>query len=103
MSGCDILLIHPPAYGEFSPPLGIATLSGFLKAHGMSVKAFDYNIDFYTSVPRELRRAWKFYEAMDHWTEPDVYAAEIRPHFKTFAKRVVRDIMLHDPKYVGIS
>jgi radical SAM superfamily enzyme YgiQ (UPF0313 family) len=100
---CDLLLIHPPAYGEFSPPLGIATLSGFLKANGMSVKALDYNIDFYASVPAELRRAWKFYESMALWTEPDVYASEIRPHFKSFAKRVIRDIMLNDPKYVGIS
>src|SRR6185295_15154908 len=93
----DLLLIHPPAYGEFSPPLGIASLKGFLNAHGMSVKALDYNIDFYNHVPKSVRRAWKFYEAMDIWTFPDAYAAEIRPHFKPFAKRIVRDIVVSNP------
>jgi hypothetical protein len=99
----DLLLIHPPAYGEFSPPLGIATLAGYLKANGISVKSLDYNIDFFNSVPQGLRTAWKFSESLTAWNDPQIYSSGLKPHFKKFAQRVVRDLMVHNPKYVGIS
>ncbi|MEQ1878263.1 MAG: radical SAM protein [Bdellovibrionia bacterium] len=97
----DLLLIQPPTYGAFSPPLGLATLAGYLRANGIAVKALDYNIDFYNYVPKELRGAWNSGGSMGKWTEayPDTY----KPLFREFVKRVVRDYMMHNPKYVGIS
>lgn len=100
---CDLLLIQPPTYGAFSPPLGLATLAGYLRAHDLSVKALDYNIDFYNFVPKGERGAWNSGSSTGMQKWKGGYADIFRPLYKTFVKRVVRDYMLHNPKYVGIS
>lgn len=99
----DILLIQPPAYGEYSPPLGLASLSGYLKAQGLTVRSCDYNIDFFNAIKGIHRNAWKFSEAIDFWSDREKYTRTIQPHFKKFAQVVVRDIMLYRPRYVGFS
>ena len=40
-----ILLVKPPFFSPWTPPLGIAILKSFLERHGYSVKCFDYNAD----------------------------------------------------------
>lgn len=40
-----ILLLKPPYFTPWTPPLGIAILKTFLEQHGYSVTCFDYNTD----------------------------------------------------------
>lgn len=40
-----ILLLKPPYFTPWTPPLGIAILKAFLGQHGYSVTCFDFNID----------------------------------------------------------
>jgi hypothetical protein len=40
-----ILLIKPPFFSPWTPPLGIALISAYLKGHGYEVDCFDFNPD----------------------------------------------------------
>ena len=40
-----ILLVKPPYFSPWTPPLGIAILKSFLESHGYSVKCYDFNSD----------------------------------------------------------
>lgn len=40
-----ILLLKPPYFTPWTPPLGIAILKSFMEKHGYSVTCFDYNTD----------------------------------------------------------
>jgi radical SAM superfamily enzyme YgiQ (UPF0313 family) len=44
-SNARILLLKPPYFTPWTPPLGIAILKAFLTQHGYSVTCFDFNID----------------------------------------------------------
>ena len=99
----DILLIQPPAVGEYSPPLGLASLSAYLKNQGFKVRCLDYNIQFFNHIKGTYRNAWKFAEAGDFWCDREKYGRTLQPHFQKFAHAVVRDILLYRPRYVGFS
>lgn len=43
----DLLLLFPPQWSPFQPPLSIATLSAVAKQNGFSVNSVDLNISFY--------------------------------------------------------
>lgn len=40
-----ILLVKPPYFSPWTPPLGIGILKSFLQQHGYSVQCFDFNTD----------------------------------------------------------
>ncbi len=40
-----ILLVKPPYFSPWTPPLGIAILKSFLEPHGYSVRCYDFNSD----------------------------------------------------------
>lgn len=44
-SRAKILLLKPPYFTPWTPPLGIAILKTFMEKHGYSVTCFDYNTD----------------------------------------------------------
>src|SRR2546423_10959528 len=41
----NILLVKPPFFTPWTPPLGISILKSFLAQHGYSVKCIDFNTD----------------------------------------------------------
>ncbi len=41
----DILLVKPPYFTPWTPPLGIAILKSYLTGHGYGVRCFDFNTD----------------------------------------------------------
>jgi hypothetical protein len=45
MTNRKILLIYPPVAKPCEPPAGIARLAGFLKQHGVAVRALDANLE----------------------------------------------------------
>src|SRR5215831_4707982 len=40
-----ILLVKPPYFSPWTPPLGIALLKSYMEQHGYSVKCLDFNTD----------------------------------------------------------
>ena len=99
----DILLIQPPPFGAFCPPLGIATLSAYLKSQGIEALTRDYNIKFYVHARKNLGTTWELSTAEDIWIDPQSYADRIQSTFKEFSRQVVRDILLYESPVVGIS
>jgi len=43
----DLLLIFPPQWSPFQPPLGVAALAAWMTRSGHSVKILDLNVEFY--------------------------------------------------------
>jgi anaerobic magnesium-protoporphyrin IX monomethyl ester cyclase len=43
----DLLLIHPPQWSPFQPPLSIPSLTAWLKQEGFNVRGRDLNLSFY--------------------------------------------------------
>jgi len=41
----NVMLIKPPYFTPWTPPLGIAILKSFLERHSFSAKCFDFNVD----------------------------------------------------------
>jgi radical SAM superfamily enzyme YgiQ (UPF0313 family) len=42
---CKILLMKPPFFTPWTPPLGISIIKSYLEQHGYSVQCYDYNTD----------------------------------------------------------
>src|SRR5678815_1611165 len=40
-----VLLVKPPYFSPWTPPLGIAILKSFLEPHGYPVRCYDFNSD----------------------------------------------------------
>jgi Radical SAM superfamily/Condensation domain len=55
----NILLLLPPFYTPFTPPLGISILKAYLEQHGYSVTCFDFN-----TVPHLWVMHHKYFEAL---------------------------------------
>jgi radical SAM superfamily enzyme YgiQ (UPF0313 family) len=55
----NILLLLPPFYTPFTPPLGISILKAYLEQHGYSVTCFDFN-----TVPRLWVMHHRYFETL---------------------------------------
>jgi anaerobic magnesium-protoporphyrin IX monomethyl ester cyclase len=72
------LLVFPPVADPAHPPLGLASLAGFLTNHGQSVELADLNIDAYNELlsARYLRRCTRRMQAtIDALESQDMLAA----------------------------
>lgn len=72
------LLMFPPVADPAHPPLGLASLAGFLTHHGQNVKLADLNIDAYNELlsARYLRHcARRMQAAVDVLESQDTLAA----------------------------
>ena len=102
-SVADLLLIQPPAYDIYAPPLGLATLASVLRQNEVTVKCLDYNILFYHQIHDHAPGAWQFSTSLQIWTDPQIYRKLLQPAFKIFGQRLVRDVLESGAKTVGIS
>ncbi|MCM8757809.1 MAG: B12-binding domain-containing radical SAM protein, partial [Candidatus Omnitrophica bacterium] len=57
-SKLNIILIQPPVWGVYEPPVGLAQLVSYLKLKGYRVKCFDINIDLYNNRTDEYKNVW---------------------------------------------
>jgi len=60
-SGSNILLLLPPFYTPYTPPLGISVLKSYLEQHGYHVKCFDFN-----TIPDIWVAHHKYFELLQH-------------------------------------
>jgi len=62
----DIILIQSPCWGLYAPPLGLASLTAFLRSKGLSVAAMDLNIDMFYRCKDTYKKFWEGAE-MEFW------------------------------------
>ena len=55
----DIVLIQSPCWGLYAPPLGLASLSAFLREKGYKVLVLDINVDMFYKSKEEYRVFWQ--------------------------------------------
>ena len=83
-----ISLVQCPGWAVDTPPIGLAYLSAFLKAHGHDVGLHDFNIDAYRSVLASKRSFWDY--SRPHW-HTDSF--DQRRVFKSHVERWGREIL----------
>jgi radical SAM superfamily enzyme YgiQ (UPF0313 family)/MoaA/NifB/PqqE/SkfB family radical SAM enzyme len=54
----EVVLVNLPPWGFENPPVGLAYLSTYLRAHDFATKVLDYNIGFYNDVHEIYRMLW---------------------------------------------
>jgi len=59
--GSNILLLLPPFYTPYTPPLGISVLKTYLEGHGYNLKCFDFN-----TIPHIWVAHHKYFELLQH-------------------------------------
>jgi radical SAM superfamily enzyme YgiQ (UPF0313 family) len=96
-----VVLIMLPPWGLDTPPLGLASISAFLRSHGVESHIIDACKDLYRSCPEEHRYLWHF-EHKDRWNDNRSYAA-IAGALGHMFDRLVDRVLAYQPEVVGFS
>jgi len=70
--GLHILLLQCPPWDFCLPPLGVAYLSGYLRARHYDIGVFDLNIALYNLASEDQKCLWEQKNA-DHWVREDLF------------------------------
>lgn len=54
----DVVLINCPVWDHLMPPIGLGTISSFLRANSIPVHIVDFNIEAYRNAPEDKRLIW---------------------------------------------
>ncbi|MFA6358255.1 MAG: radical SAM protein [Candidatus Omnitrophota bacterium] len=68
----DMLLVICPPWGIDAPPLGIASLSTYLREKGFKTEIFDFNIYLYNKIGQEYRYLWEMGSALS-WRDKEAF------------------------------
>ncbi len=63
----DIILVQAPGWGINTPPLGIASLSAYLRKHAFNVLPIDANIELYNRNIERHKEGWMI-DVHGYWT-----------------------------------
>ena len=63
----NILLVICPSWGINTPPLGLASISSYLKNRGIDVEILDLNIEIYHRVSLKLKKMWEMDSSYLWW------------------------------------
>ncbi|MBZ0274213.1 radical SAM protein [bacterium] len=78
----EVALVLCPVWGVDMPPLGMATVAGFMRNQGYDPLVVDLNIELYQAASPALRRFFEE-DSFRHWTDEDscrrIVAAFSRP------------------------
>jgi len=94
----DILIVNPPPWLPYSPPLGLASLAGYLWERGFSADLFDANIELFDKSPKSVKKLWEWEEGMT-WEK----AYQVNRIFGEELERAAKKIADHPAKVVGFS
>lgn len=73
MNDLDIFLVICPPWGVDVPPLGIASLSAYLRKKGFKTEIFDFNIYLYNRIDPRYRYLWDMGNALS-WRDKESFA-----------------------------
>lgn len=98
-----ISLVATPIWAMKTPPLTIAYLAGWLRAHDHEVAQLDWNIELFHHASDALKEYWDRTH-LHKWQDEDRYADEIAPKIILPSLGSYLDrILASDPQLVGIS
>ncbi len=66
----DVILIQAPGWGIWTPPLGIAMLSSYVRSKGYKVLPIDLNIEFYLARGEKYKNTWSLEQSLYFWNSP---------------------------------
>jgi radical SAM superfamily enzyme YgiQ (UPF0313 family)/MoaA/NifB/PqqE/SkfB family radical SAM enzyme len=97
----DILLALPPPWGVDFPPLGLAALTGALRAEGFVVAVHDLNVQWRNACGDLMRDYWKL-DNLKFWA-PEGRLPEILAFLEPEIAAFVDDVVRLKPRAVGLS
>ncbi|MBI5481531.1 MAG: B12-binding domain-containing radical SAM protein [Deltaproteobacteria bacterium] len=95
-----VTLIQAPPVSLVMPPLGVACLSSFLRAHGWSTSIFDANVALRESPSPIWRERNRLLGVA--YVDP-YYSVETRPRIEEALEQLVARVAAEDPLVVGVS
>lgn len=97
-----IALAFLPSWLPYTPPLGIATVSAFLKKHGHEVSLYDLNAEIHSKLPSSQQKYWQMENAQD-WMVVDRYKELIHPLISSDLIQYAKEIALQNYDALGLS
>lgn len=88
----DIVLVQAPCWGNETPPLSLATLSGYLRGRGVKVLPIDLNIECYLARPPAYEDAWHTTGGMYVWSTVErarAFADTYQPLFDQYVDLIL--------------
>lgn len=97
----EVALVAMPPWGVNNPPVGLAYLSSYLRDHDVQTEMFDYNINFYNSLPQPYKLLWHV-ENKNYWSNEDTFKT-IRHALDDHLQRAVQEILDSGCQVIGFS
>jgi len=97
----EVVLVTMPPWGFENPPVGLAYLSTYLRAHGIPTQVIDYNIRFYNGVHEIYRMLWHV-ENKNFWSNDDAFAV-VRHALRGLIDEAVEELVELAPPLLGFS
>ncbi len=98
----DIVLAICPAWDRDMPPLGLAYLSRFLRAHTFQPLVLDLNIEIFHSVSQQMRKYWSSANLF-YWTDIEFFDKKIKQAISGYLDSWARYIISTGIQVVGLS
>jgi radical SAM superfamily enzyme YgiQ (UPF0313 family) len=96
-----IVLVQAPGWGINTPPLGIASLSAYMRQHGFRVLPLDINIDLYNKNIERYPEGW-LVDVHGFWTN-QLIVDELIENNKDTLYEYIDKIILSRAKVVGFT
>lgn len=97
----EILLVMPPPWGIDVPPLGVASLSSYLRKKDISTEIFDLNIELFKAVPEKHKYLWSM-NYSDWWHNDNKYCI-IRKELSDYIEPLLDKILRFPQDIIGVS
>ena len=94
----DILLVNPPPWLPYGPPLGLASLSAYLEERGFVADILDANIELYSQTSEANKKLWDWEQGLT-WEKDYEVDRVFGKDLDAFAQRIAH----HPAKVVGFS
>ncbi|HPQ70313.1 MAG TPA: radical SAM protein [bacterium] len=97
----DAVLVTLPPWGFENPPVGLAYLSTYLRAHGLQTEVIDFNIKFYHDVHEIYRMLWHV-ENKNFWSNEKTYQV-VAHSLRGQIDAAIKELVERKPKLLGFS
>jgi len=94
------LLVILPSWRIDTPPLGIASISTYLRNNNIMTEVIDLNIEIYHRVDKEKKALWGM-ENSSLWRVPSLFYKRVYPLFISEIEEIAEKIVERDFKFVG--
>ena len=97
---CKVILLNCPRVWPRLPPLGLASLSGHLNAHGIQTQVIDLNQYFYSIASEKIKQLWEI-PVNPSFSEQIWDYLSI--HHPDEMKKAIEYIQNHTAQFIGFS